>query len=122
MKRKTQKINKYMFTLLIEKGMDKFSVVELRDGFLKIMLERHSLDEARKYIYRQILAYEKKGWLAGVCLTSLYLVINIFAISQTHHSRYYQLAKEYSIMLTFAFTILLLVKILTMEITKKNKV
>jgi hypothetical protein len=63
MKRKTQKINKYMFTLLIEKGMDKFSVVELRDGFLKIMLERHSLDEARKYIYRQILAYEKKGWL-----------------------------------------------------------
>jgi hypothetical protein len=63
MKTKTQKINKYMFALLIEKGMDKFSVVELRDGFLKIMLEKHSLDEARKYVYRQILAYIRKGWL-----------------------------------------------------------
>jgi len=52
-----------MFELLIEKGMDKFSVVELRDGFLKIMLEKHSLDEARKYVYRQILAFIRKGWL-----------------------------------------------------------
>ena len=56
MKRKAQKINKFMFALLIEKGMDKFSVVELRDGFLEIMLEKLSLDEARKYVYRQILA------------------------------------------------------------------
>ncbi|MEP7706593.1 hypothetical protein [Paraglaciecola sp. 25GB23A] len=65
MKRKAQKINKFMFALLIEKGMDKFSVVELRDGFLEIMVEKYSLDEARKYVYRQILAYEKKGWLTS---------------------------------------------------------
>lgn len=78
--KKNQKINKYMFELLIEESMDKFSVVELRDRFHEITAKKHSLDEARKYVYRQILAYKKKGWLTceGQGRRKIYIKSDLF--------------------------------------------
>ncbi|STY52881.1 Uncharacterised protein [Vibrio anguillarum] len=52
-----------MFNLLIEKEMDNFLVVELRDALMSITKNVTDPDEARKYVYRQILSFERKGWL-----------------------------------------------------------
>lgn len=52
-----------MHKLLIEKGMDGFSVVELRDASLPIEDFDSDLKEARKTVYRQILRFEKNNWL-----------------------------------------------------------
>lgn len=52
-----------MHKLLIEKGMDGFSVIELRDASLSISEFREELDEARKILYRQILRFMRNGWL-----------------------------------------------------------
>ncbi|MBF4381914.1 hypothetical protein EAY01_23265, partial [Vibrio anguillarum] len=61
--KKSKKINAYMFNLLIEKEMDNFLVVELRDALMSITKNVTHPDEARKYVYRQILSFERKGWL-----------------------------------------------------------
>ncbi|WP_348236466.1 hypothetical protein [Vibrio parahaemolyticus] len=62
MKRST-KISAIMHNLLIEKGMDGFSVIELRDA--SILNEGCYIDpdEARKKVYRQILRFKKNNWL-----------------------------------------------------------
>lgn len=52
-----------MHKLLIEKGMDGFSVIELRDASLSISDLRKKPDEARKILYRQILRFVRNGWL-----------------------------------------------------------
>ncbi|MCG9782003.1 hypothetical protein L1D52_06510 [Vibrio brasiliensis] len=62
MKRST-KISAIMHKLLIEKGMDRFSVIELRDASLSISDLRKNPDEARKRLYRQILRFVRNGWL-----------------------------------------------------------
>ncbi|EGQ9934670.1 hypothetical protein ACEOHO_003532 [Vibrio vulnificus] len=62
MKRST-KISVIMHKLLIEKGMDGFSVIELRDASLSISDFSKDPDEARKRLYRQILRFVRKGWL-----------------------------------------------------------
>ena len=64
MKQATE-INEYMFNLLIEKEMDEFSVIEIRDALMKITNEFANADEARKSIYRQILLFGRKGWLVS---------------------------------------------------------
>ncbi|ASI91418.1 hypothetical protein BSZ05_07490 [Vibrio mediterranei] len=57
------KINAHMFNLLIKKDMDNFSVSEARDALMELSKEFKNLEETRKYVYRQILAFERKGWL-----------------------------------------------------------
>lgn len=52
-----------MYKLLIEKGMDGFSVIELRDASLSISDINKDPDEARKILYRQILRFVRNGWL-----------------------------------------------------------
>ncbi|MBF4277512.1 hypothetical protein EAY27_09900 [Vibrio anguillarum] len=61
---RSQKMNAFMHQLLIEKQMDNFSVVEIRDALLLLEGVDPDPEEARKFIYRQILVLEKKGWLS----------------------------------------------------------
>lgn len=62
--KKVTRINPDMFNLLIEKGMDNFTVVEARDALLKGTSTFSNRDDARKYIYKQLLSFEEKGWLS----------------------------------------------------------
>ncbi|WP_414931285.1 hypothetical protein [Vibrio europaeus] len=62
--KKVTRINPDMFKLLIEKGMDNFSVIEARDALLNGASTFPSRDDARKYIYKQLLSFEEKGWLS----------------------------------------------------------
>ncbi len=55
-----------MFNLLIEKGMDDFSVIDARDALLNSSVIFPSKDDARKYIYKQLLSFEEKGWLSTI--------------------------------------------------------
>lgn len=52
-----------MHKLLIEKEMDGFSVVELRDAFVSIDNGRTDPDEARRMVYRQIKRFTDNNWL-----------------------------------------------------------
>ncbi|RKF14348.1 hypothetical protein DBZ36_16965 [Alginatibacterium sediminis] len=61
--KRSKKISAVMHKLLIEKGMDGFSVIEARDASLSQDGISSDLREARKQIYRQILRYEQKNWL-----------------------------------------------------------
>ena len=49
--------------VIVEKGMDGFSVIELRDASLSVSDLRKEPDEARKRLYRQILRFVRNGWL-----------------------------------------------------------
>lgn len=60
------KINAHMFNLLIENKMDGFSVIELRDALLSQDASFTNKEEARQYVYRQILSFEKNGWLTSL--------------------------------------------------------
>ncbi|KLE25304.1 hypothetical protein [Vibrio diabolicus] len=62
--KKVTRINPDMFNLLIEKGMDNFSVIEARDALLNGNSIFPSSDDARKYVYKQLLSFEEKGWLS----------------------------------------------------------
>ncbi len=53
-----------MFNLLIEKGMDNFSVLEARDALHGNEDTFPNKEEARKYVYKQLLSFEEKGWLS----------------------------------------------------------
>ncbi|NMV05989.1 hypothetical protein HKB28_02290, partial [Vibrio parahaemolyticus] len=64
--KKVTRINPDMFNLLIEKGMDDFSVIEARDALLNSTSTFTSSDEARKYVYKQLLSLEEKGWLSVI--------------------------------------------------------
>ncbi len=57
------KISTEMYKLLIERTMDGFSVIELRDEFIALKGSNTDSDEARKKVYRQILRFIKEGWL-----------------------------------------------------------
>lgn len=63
---KVTRINPHMFNLLIEKRMDGFSVIDARDALLNNSVTFLSKDDARKYVYKQLLSFEKKGWLSVV--------------------------------------------------------
>ncbi|EKZ9180005.1 hypothetical protein V8087_003740 [Vibrio vulnificus] len=52
-----------MYKLLIERGMDNFTVVEARDALLSMTDTFSCGDAARKILYRQMYQFEKKGWL-----------------------------------------------------------
>ena len=69
-----------MFNLLIEKEMDDFLVIELRDALMQLTQDAMDLDEARKYVYRQILSFERKGWLvsSGTDRTKRYKKTELF--------------------------------------------
>ncbi len=58
------RINPDVFNLLIEKKMDNFSVIEARNALLNGTSTFTSNDDARKYIYKQLLSFEEKGWLS----------------------------------------------------------
>ncbi|NOI76976.1 hypothetical protein F0224_14900 [Vibrio coralliilyticus] len=62
--KKVIRINPYMFNLLIEKGMDNFSVLEARDALHGNEDTFPNKEEARKYVYKQLLSFEEKGWLS----------------------------------------------------------
>jgi hypothetical protein len=61
--KRSMKISTEMYNLLIERTMDGFSVIELRDEFIVLKGSPIDPDEARKKVYRQILRFIKKGWL-----------------------------------------------------------
>lgn len=77
---RSYKINAVMYKLLIEKEMDDFSVLELRDASLLIEGAKLNLEEARKVIYRQILRFEKNNWLQseGVGRKKRYFQTDLF--------------------------------------------
>ena len=56
-------ISNDMHKLLIEKEMDGFLVVELRDAFVSIDDSYVDLDDARRKVYRQLLRLVKNNWL-----------------------------------------------------------
>ncbi|MUK50775.1 hypothetical protein [Aliivibrio fischeri] len=58
-----KKIGALMHKLLIEKEMDGFSVIELRDASLLIEGLSFDLNEAHKMVYRQIFRFKKNNWL-----------------------------------------------------------
>ena len=64
--KKVTRINPHMFNLLIEKGTDNFSVTEARDALLNSASTFSSKDDARKYVYKQLLSFEEKGWLSVI--------------------------------------------------------
>ncbi|MEF1290089.1 hypothetical protein [Vibrio sp. M260118] len=62
MKRAT-KISAMMHKLLIEKEMNGFSVVELRDAFVSTDNGSTDKNEARRMVYRQIRRFMENNWL-----------------------------------------------------------
>jgi hypothetical protein len=63
--KKILKMNPYMFNLLIKREMDNFSVVEIRDALMECAPIFEDKEQARKYVYRQLLSFERKGWLVS---------------------------------------------------------
>ncbi|CAH7073312.1 Transcriptional regulator VspR [Vibrio chagasii] len=61
--KRSMKISDEMHNLLIEKEMDGFLVVELRDALVSIDDSYVDPDDARRKIYRQILRFMKNDWL-----------------------------------------------------------
>ncbi|MEZ8825182.1 hypothetical protein AB6E04_12515 [Vibrio amylolyticus] len=57
------RISDEMHKLLIEKKMNGFLVVELRDAFVSIDGSYVDLDDARRKVYRQLLRLVKNNWL-----------------------------------------------------------
>ncbi|MEZ8296858.1 hypothetical protein AB6C40_21625 [Vibrio splendidus] len=61
--KRSAKVSAVMHKLLIEKEMDGFSVIELRDASISISNDHTEPDKARKVVYRQILRFIKNDWL-----------------------------------------------------------
>ena len=57
------KLNQHIYSLLIEKECNGFTIVELRDELLTVTDTYQDIDEARKFIYRQTTALERKELL-----------------------------------------------------------
>lgn len=57
------KLNQYIYSLLIEKECNGFTIVELRDELLILTDTCQDIDEARKFIYRQMTALKRKELL-----------------------------------------------------------
>ncbi len=69
-----------MYKLLVEDNLDGFSVIEARNASLQMDSIDKNPVEARKQIYRQILHFEKKGWLQaeGIGRNKRYYQTNSF--------------------------------------------
>ncbi|EDL54006.1 hypothetical protein VSAK1_08351 [Vibrio mediterranei AK1] len=52
-----------MYKILIEKGLDGFSVLELRDAVQKLPEIHTDKSETRRRVYRQILRFKSNNWL-----------------------------------------------------------
>ncbi|MDF2152882.1 hypothetical protein [Vibrio sp. CAU 1672] len=78
--KKTAKLNPYMFKLLIEKEMNNFSVIEIRNALMECDVVFADKEEARKFVYKQLLSLKNKGWLSttGVHRRKRYLVTDNF--------------------------------------------
>ncbi len=59
------KASEVLRKLLIEKEVDGFTVVELRDAAASLGFYEEDLDQGRKKIYRQILRFIKSDWLSS---------------------------------------------------------
>lgn len=57
------KLNQHIYSLLIEKECNGFTIVELRNELFSVTDTYQDIDEARKFIYRQTTALERKGLL-----------------------------------------------------------
>ncbi|WP_283129802.1 hypothetical protein [Enterovibrio norvegicus] len=63
-------INEHIFNLLIKKGLDHFSVTDLRDELMNENQDLGDGSEARKFVYRQLLRLVEKGYLEKTSRTS----------------------------------------------------
>ncbi|MEZ8282131.1 hypothetical protein AB6C51_18020 [Vibrio splendidus] len=61
--KRAQRISAVMHKLLIENGLDGFTVVEARDLWLSLDAVAPNSAEAHKKVYRAIFNSEKKSWL-----------------------------------------------------------
>lgn len=61
--KRSRRISAVMHKLLIEHGLDGFTVLEARDQWLSIDDEKCNSSEARKKVYRAIFNFERKNWL-----------------------------------------------------------
>lgn len=61
--KRSQKINVYIYKLLIEKNMDGFTIVEARDAARLFPESPKDINELRKIVYRQILRCIENEWL-----------------------------------------------------------
>ncbi|WP_208446310.1 hypothetical protein [Vibrio sp. B1ASS3] len=61
--KRSRRISAIMHKLLIENGLDGFTVLEARDLWLSVDDKKYNLSEARKKVYRAIFNFEKKNWL-----------------------------------------------------------
>ncbi|MFS1975321.1 hypothetical protein [Vibrio splendidus] len=61
--KRARRINAVMHKLLIENGLDGFTVLEARDFWLSLDNVDSDSAEARKKVYRAIFNFEKKSWL-----------------------------------------------------------
>lgn len=78
--KRSLKISDEMHKLLIEKEMDGFLVVELRDAFVSINDSYVDLDDSRRKVYRQLLRLVKNNWLRveGTGQQKRYFQTNLF--------------------------------------------
>ncbi|MDR9827937.1 hypothetical protein RCJ22_20300 [Vibrio sp. FNV 38] len=60
---RSKKICSFMYKLLIEKELDGFSVLQLRDAAQDLPEVTTQEAETRKLVYRQILRFTANGWL-----------------------------------------------------------
>lgn len=61
--KRSQKINVYVYKLLIEKNLNGFSVIEARDIAHLFPESPQDIDVLRKLVYRQLRKCEEIGWL-----------------------------------------------------------
>ncbi|MEZ9435081.1 hypothetical protein AB4584_25960 [Vibrio splendidus] len=61
--KRARRISAVMHKLLIENGLDGFTVLEARDLWLSLDNVESDSAEARKKVYRAIFNFEKKNWL-----------------------------------------------------------
>ncbi|EHK0038048.1 hypothetical protein KB977_002057 [Vibrio parahaemolyticus] len=61
--RRSRRISAIMHKLLIEHGLDGFTVLEARDLWLSLEDSGSDSTEARKKVYRAIFNFEQKNWL-----------------------------------------------------------
>ncbi|MEZ9577429.1 MULTISPECIES: hypothetical protein [unclassified Vibrio] len=61
--KRARRISVVMHKLLIENGLDGFTVLEARDLWLSLENMGSNSAEARKKVYRAIFHFEKKSWL-----------------------------------------------------------
>ncbi|MUK64383.1 hypothetical protein [Aliivibrio fischeri] len=61
--KRSRRISAVMHKLLIENGLNGFTVLEARDLWLSLNNMNTNSTEARKKVYRSILHFEKKCWL-----------------------------------------------------------